>query len=290
MSNGKVTLMLLVVAALVVVSQSFFIVDEKQLALKFQFGEIIESDYAPGLHIKLPFVNNVLKFEDRVLTQNNPTEQFLTNEKKNLFVDFFVKWRITDAAQFYRATAGGDEAIAGQRLIEIIKDGIRGEFAKRTVKEVVSAERSELMDDMLESAGTTAAELGISIIDVRVKQLDLPDDVSESVFSRMRQERKRVANQLRAEGAEASERIRADADRQATVLEAQAYSEAQTIRGLGDATSADIYATAYNANPEFYSFHRSIEAYRKSIGSENDILVLEPDSEFFKYLKNKQPN
>ncbi len=289
MSNAKVFLLLLVVGALVVVSQSFFIVDEKQLAVKRQFGEIIESDYQPGLHLKLPFVNNVLKFEDRILTQNNPTEQFLTNEKKNLFVDFFVKWRITDVAQYYRATAGGDEAIAGRRLIEIIKDGIRGEFAKRTVQEVVSAERSELMDDMLENAGRTASELGISIVDVRVKQLDLPDDVSESVFSRMRQERKRVANQLRAEGAEASERIRADADRQATVIQAQAYSEAQTIRGEGDATAADIYATAYNANPEFYAFHRSIEAYRNSIGSENDILVLEPDSEFFRYLKEKRP-
>ncbi len=222
MSNAKMSLLLLLVGVVVVISQSFFVVNEKELAVKRQFGEIIESDYAPGLHFKLPFVNNVLKFEDRILTQNNPTEQFLTNEKKNLFVDFFVKWRITDVAQYYRATAGGDEAVAGQRLIEIIKDGIRGEFAKRTVQEVVSAERSELMDDMLESAGRTASELGISIVDVRVKQLDLPDDVSESVFSRMRQERKRVANQLRAEGAEASERIRADADRQATVLQAQA--------------------------------------------------------------------
>ncbi len=289
MSNAKMSLLLLLVGVVVVISQSFFVVNEKELAVKRQFGEIIESDYAPGLHFKLPFVNNVLKFEDRILTQNNPTEQFLTNEKKNLFVDFFVKWRITDVAQYYRATAGGDEAVAGQRLIEIIKDGIRGEFAKRTVQEVVSAERSELMDDMLESAGRTASELGISIVDVRVKQLDLPDDVSESVFSRMRQERKRVAHQLRAEGAEASERIRADADRQATVLQAQAYSEAETIRGEGDATAADIYATAYNANPEFYAFHRSIEAYRNSIGSENDILVLEPDSEFFRYLNEKRP-
>ncbi len=289
MSRGMTWFAILGAAVIVVVSQSFFIVDEKELALRFQFGEIVQSDYKPGLHFKLPFVNNVLKFEDRVLTQNNPTEQFLTNEKKNLFVDFFVKWRITDVGQFYRATAG-DETIAAQRLIEIIKDGIRGEFAKRTVQEVVSAERSELMDDMLENAGKTAAELGISIVDVRVKQLDLPDDVSESVFSRMRQERKRVANQLRAEGAEASERIRADADRQATVLQAQAYSEAQTIRGEGDATSADIYARAYTKDPEFYAFYRSIEAYRNAIGNDGDILVLEPDSDFFKYLNRKSQN
>ncbi|MEM9057254.1 MAG: protease modulator HflC, partial [Pseudomonadota bacterium] len=264
-------------------TQSVFTVSEKEKAIKFRFGEIVKADYEPGLHLKFPIVNSVVKFEDRVLTRVNPTEEFLTNEKKNLFVDFFVKWRITDVSQFYRAT-GGDELAGSDRLIEIIKDGIRGEFAKRTVVEVVSAERSELMDDMLEKAGETASELGISIVDVRVKRIDLPDEVSTSVYSRMRQERKRVADQLRAEGKEAYARIVADANRQVVVIEAEAYRDAEQIRGDGDAQSADIYAQAYTRNPEFFTFYRSMQAYRKSIGTDGDILVLKPEGEFFDYL------
>lgn len=283
MSSGKNFLVIVGVIAAILASQSVFTVSEQQKAIKFRFGEIVNDDYQPGLHIKFPIVNSVVKFEDRVLTRTNPTEEFLTNEKKNLFVDFFVKWRITDVAQFYRAT-GGDETAGSDRLIEIIKDGIRGEFAKRTVVEVVSAERSELMDDMLEKAGKTAAELGISIVDVRVKRIDLPDEVSTSVYSRMRQERKRVADQLRAEGKEAYARIVADADRQRVVILAEAYREAEELRGDGDAQSADIYARAYTRDPEFFTFYRSMQAYRNSIGTEGDILVLQPDSEYFQYL------
>ncbi len=283
MSTAKNFLGILLVIAGILVSQSLFTVTEKQKAIKFRFGEIVRADYEPGLHVKFPIVNSVVKFEDRVLTRTNPTEEFLTNEKKNLFVDFFVKWRITDVAKFYRAT-GGDELAGSDRLIEIIKDGIRGEFAKRTVVEVVSAERSELMDDMLEKAGETASELGISIVDVRVKRIDLPPEVSNSVYSRMRQERKRVADQLRAEGKEAYARIVADADRQRVVILAEAYREAEEIRGDGDAQSADIYAQAYTRNPEFFTFYRSMQAYRNSIGTDGDILVLQPEGEFFDYL------
>jgi len=272
------------VAFLALLSQSTFIVSEQESAVLFRFGEIIRSDFKPGLHFKVPIYNDVVKFERRILTIDNPSEAFLTNEKKNLIVDFFVKWRITDAAQFYRATAG-NESVAAQRLIEIIKDGLRAEFAKRTIQQVVTAERSELIGDMMARASSTARELGISIVDVRVKRMDLPDEVSDSVFNRMRQERGRVASQLRAEGAESSERIRAEADRQRTVILAEAYRDAERQRGLGDARAAEIYAQAYEHNPEFYAFYRSMRAYSDALGQEQDVLVLSPDSDFFKYLK-----
>ena len=278
------SLAVLVIALLALLSQATFIVNEQELAVMFRFGEIVRSDFSPGLHFKIPIYNNVRKFERRILTFNNPSEAFLTKEKKNLIVDFFVKWRITDAAQYYRATAGNEES-AAQRLIEIIKDGLRAEFAKRTIQQVVTAERSELIGDMLARASSTARDLGISIVDVRVKRLDLPDEVSESVFNRMRQERGRTAAQYRAEGAEASERIRADADRQRTVILAEAYRDAERERGLGDARAAEIYAEAYEHNPEFYAFYRSMRAYRESLGLEQDVLVLSPDSDFFKYLR-----
>jgi membrane protease subunit HflC len=276
------------IALLTLLSQATFTVGEQELAVMFRFGEIVRADFSPGLHFKVPIYNKVRKFERRILTFNNPSEAFLTKEKKNLIVDFFVKWRITDAAQYYRATAGNEDS-AAQRLIEIIKDGLRAEFAKRTIQQVVTAERSELIGDMLARASSTARDLGISIVDVRVKRLDLPDEVSESVFNRMRQERARVAAQYRAEGAEASERIRAEADRERTVILAEAYRDAEKERGQGDARAAEIYAEAYEHNPEFYSFYRSMRAYRESLGVEQDVLVLSPDSDFFKYLKRPAP-
>jgi len=276
--------LILVALAAVGLSMSVFTVDEREFAVKFRFGEIIRTDYAPGLHFKIPFVNNVKKFEKRILTRNNPNEEFLTSEKKNLNVDFYVKWRITDVGQYYRATAG-NEGIATSRLIEIVKDGIRAQFAKRTVQQVVTADRRELTDDLMKSAGQAAQELGIEVIDVRVKRLDLPDEVSESVFNRMRQERARTASQLRAEGAEEAERIRSDADRQRTVILAEAYRDAEKIRGEGDAKAAETYASAYEQDREFYNFHRSMQAYRETMGGDGDVLVLEPDSEFFRYLK-----
>jgi membrane protease subunit HflC len=277
----------LVIAAIVfgVLYGSVFTVNERELAIKFRFSEIIGDDFEPGLHFKFPYVNNVAFYPKRLLTINNPQEQFLTKEKKNLYVDFFVKWRITDVGTYYRAT-GGDANTAASRLLEIVKDGIRAEFAKRTVPEVVSAERREIMADMLTAARENAVQLGIEVVDVRVKRIEFSDDVSESVFRRMREERSRVASELRAEGAENAERIKAEADRERTVLLAEAYRDAEILRGDGDAAATEIYAKAYNRNPEFYSFSRSIEAYKNSLGSQGDLLVLGPDSDFLRYLND----
>ncbi len=284
MSTGRFVLLLVLVGIVVIGRMSVFAVNEWEHAVKFRFGEVLKDDYEPGLHFKPPY-ENVLLLERRILTINNSTEEFLTNEKKNLLVTFFVKWRIEDPAQYYRATNGRQE-FAAQRLIEIIKDGIRAEFAIRTVQEVVTAQRTELVGEVLSKAAPTTAELGVVIVDVRVKRLDLPDEVSESVFNRMRQERVRVANLLRAEGHEASERIRAEADREAVVIRANARKQAQITRGAGDAKSAEVYANAYNRNREFYNFHRSMQAYRDSLGGNGDVLVLQPDSDFFKYLNS----
>ena len=275
----------LVVLALLVVGivMSVFYVDQRELAIKFRFGEIVASDLTPGLHFKIPVIHNVQFFPSRIQTITNPQELFLTQEKKNLFVDFFIKWRIIEVADYYRATRG-EQLVASQRLLEMVKDGIRAEFAKRTVPGVVTAERRELMAEVMSKARTSAAQLGIDVVDVRVKRIEFSEDVSESVFNRMRQERARTAAELRAEGAENAERIRANADRQRTVILAEAYRDAEVIRGQGDARSAEIYANAFQKNEEFYRFYRSVEAYRNSIGTENDILVLDADSEFFQYL------
>jgi membrane protease subunit HflC len=287
MTPVRTALLLVALAAVVLVRMSLFVVDEREFAVKFRIGEIVKADYTPGLHVKWPLLNNVLKFERRILSINNRPEEFLTNEKKNLQVDFFVKWRITDPAQYYRSTRGNEE-LAKARLLEIIRDGIRAEFAKRTLQQVVTAQRSELQDAMMTNATATAAELGVSIVDVRVKKLDLPDEVSDSVFARMKQERNRVAKQLRAEGAEASEVIRSEADRDAEILLAEARRESQLIRGEGDARSAEIYAAAFEQDREFYSFYRSMEAYRTAIGTPGDVLVLQPgENDFFRYLNNK---
>ncbi len=282
MNSPRVVLVLLAVAA-VVVSMSLFTVDERELAVKFRFGEIVKSDFEPGLHFKIPIVNNVNKYPRRLLAINNPQELFLTVEKKNLLVDFFIEWRISDVGDFYR-TSGGDELVAAQRLLEIVKDGIRAEFAKRTVLEVVSAERRDLMDDMLAKARANAVSLGIDVVDVRVERIEFSDEVSESVFNRMRQERARIAAELRAQGAENAERIRAEADRERTVLLAEAYRDAEILRGAGDATAAEIYAKAYDKDRDFYSFHRSIQAYRRAIGQPGDLLILDSKGEFFRYL------
>lgn len=282
MNSPRVVLVLLAVAA-VVVSMSLFTVDERELAVKFRFGEIVKTDFEPGLHFKIPIVNNVSKYPRRLLAINNPQELFLTVEKKNLLVDFFIEWRISDVGDFYR-TSGGDELVAAQRLLEIVKDGIRAEFAKRTVLEVVSAERRDLMDDMLAKARANAVSLGIDVVDVRVERIEFSDEVSESVFNRMRQERARIAAELRAQGAENAERIRAEADRERTVLLAEAYRDAEILRGAGDATAAEIYAKAYDKDRDFYSFHRSIQAYRRAIGQPGDLLILDSKGEFFRYL------
>ena len=280
-------LVVLLVAILLVISNSIFTVDEREMALKFRFGEVIRADYEPGIHFKVPFVNNVGKYSKQILTINNPQELFLTLEKKNLFVDFFIKWKINDVQQYYIST-GGDELVASQRLLETVKDGIRSEFAKRTVIEVVSEERRKVMSEMLNAAALNAISLGIELVDVRVKRVELSDEVSESVYNRMRQERARFASELRAEGAEAAAIIKAEADREVTVIIANAYRDSEKIKGDGDASSTNLYAEAYTQDEEFYSFYRSMEAYKKSIGTGNDILVLDGEGDFFKYLKQSK--
>ncbi len=280
------TWIVIAVAAVLLILNSVFIVDEREHAVRFRFGEIVDADYEAGLHLKLPVVNNIEFFSKQILTINNPQEPFLTAEKKNLLVDFFVKWKISNVASYY--TTLGNETRAQQRLLEIIKDDIRAEFAKRTVPEVVSAERRELMFEMLSNARRAASEFGIEVVDVRVKRIEFRDEVSESVFQRMRQERARVASELRAEGAEAAEQIRADADRQRTVILAEAYRDAEILRGEGDAVAAETYASAYSRDPEFYSFYRSMDAYRNAFGDEGDLLVLDSESDFFRYLKESE--
>ncbi|MDH3419282.1 MAG: protease modulator HflC [Gammaproteobacteria bacterium] len=274
------------VLVLLVARMSVFTVDEREFAVKFRFGEIVKADYTAGLHFKIPFVNTIAKYPDRILNYEESEERFLTGEKKNLIVDYFITWRIIDPGQYFRSVRG-DELFAEQRLSAIIREGIKAEFGRRTVQEVVSAERSEIMRAMLAQAGQRAPELGIELVDVRVMRIELSDEVSGSVFSRMQQERARVAAQLRAEGSEESERIRSDADRQRTVILAEAYRDAEIIRGEGDARAAEIYATAYSQNPEFYTFYRSMEAYRNAIGRDQDVLVLSPDSEFFQFLQEQ---
>ena len=275
-----------VVVAVTALRMTVFTVDEREHVIKFRFGEIVKSDYEPGLHFKIPFVNNIARYEDRILTFEESEERFLTGEKKNLIVDYFITWRIIDPAQYYRS-ARGDELFAEQRLSAIIREGIKAEFSQRTVQEVVAAERSELMNQMLLTAANQAPALGLEVVDVRVMRIELSDEVSDSVFQRMQQERGRVAAQLRAEGEEEAERIRADADRQRTVILAEAYRDAERTRGEGDARAAEIYAIAYNRDPEFYSFYRSMSAYRESIGGQQDVLVLSPDSEFFRFLQHE---
>lgn len=284
MRNAPVFLIALLLLGVVLVNASFFTVDQRERVLLFQLGEIRGVDYEPGLHLKLPFVQNVRRFDGRVLTLDNQTESFLTIEKKNVDVDYFIKWRIADTSDYYRAT-GGEELVAMDRLAAIVNRGLRNEFGSRTIQQVVSGERDELLTAVEEISSDRVAELGIEIVDVRVKRVDLPRDVSESVYQRMRAERTRVASDLRARGAEEAERIRAEADRQAQITLANAYRDAETLRGEGDAKAAEIYARAYGADSEFYRFYRSLNVYRHAFGTRDNVLVLEPDGELFKYFK-----
>lgn len=272
------------VIALWIANGMLFQVQETELAIKFRFGEIVRTDYEPGLHFMIPVVNTARKFDRRVLTRNYPAEQFLTSEGKILNVDFYVKWRVSDVGQYYQATGGDEEAGAG-RLAEIVKDGLKGVIAKRTIQQVVAAERAEFIGDILQFAGQSVGQLGLTLVDVRVKRIDLPDEVSESVYNRMRQDFARQAAQLRAEGDEQAQRIRAEADRERTEVVAGGNRDAEKIRGEGDAISAATYARAYQRHPDFYSFHRSLQAYRNALGQPNDVLVIAPEGEFFKYLK-----
>ena len=264
---------------------SVFTVDERQKAILFQFGEIIEADYDPGLHFKIPFVNNVRKFDNRILTIDQKPERFLTKEKKDLIVDSYVKWRITDVVQYYKTTQG-DELVAGRLLYENVNNGLRNEFGKRTIQEVISGDRTHIMNTMTQQATERAKTLGIEVVDVRVKKVDYPERVSNSVYQRMRAEREREARDFRSKGHEASERIQADADRQRAILLAEAYRDSEIVRGEGDAKATDIYARAFGKDPEFYKFYRSLQAYAKNFSDESDVILLQPDSEYFRYFKD----
>jgi membrane protease subunit HflC len=280
--------MLLGLAVIVAFFVTFclFTVNEGQTAIRFRLGEIVESNYRPGLHFKWPFINNVHKFDMRLQTSDaEPPERFLTAEKKNVLVDYFIKWRIADVRRFY-TSVGGEISQANLRLDQIIKDGLRSEFGKRTLQEVVSGDRAQIMEILATTARREADQLGIEAMDVRIKRIDLPAEVSDSVFKRMKAERERVAKDFRSRGEEAAERIRAGADRQSTVLLAEAYRDAERSRGEGDARAAGIYAQAYSKNPDFYRFYRSLNAYRNSFSTREDLLLLQPDSEFFKYFDN----
>ena len=285
MSTNKAFLPLIVLLVVGIgLYASAFYVRQWEVALKLRLGEIVSSDYEPGLHFLVPVLNDVRKFDNRIQTFDTKTERFLTVEKKDVLVDSYVKWRIANVAQYFRATGGGNAARAERLLGERINTRLRDEFGKRTIQEVVSGERGEIMSLLTKDADERAAELGIEIIDVRVKKIDLPAEVSESVYQRMRAERERVARDLRARGAEAAERIRADADRQRTEIVADAYRESEVLRGEGDAKSAEIYANAFQKNAEFYSFWRSLGAYRSVFENGGDLMVLDPNSDFFRYL------
>ncbi len=274
------------IVALVLLSMSAFVVDQRQTAIVFQLGEVVDVKTTPNLYFKLPLVQNVRYFDSRILTLDSAApETFITAEKKNVLVDSFVKWRITDVKQYY-ISVGGDEARAQTRLMQTVNSSMREEFGKRTIHEVVSGERDKIMDILREKTDADAHKIGVQVLDVRLKRVDFTPEISDSVYRRMDAERKRVANELRATGNAESEKIRADADRQREVALAVAYRDAQKIKGEGDAKAAAIYSSAYGRNSEFYSFYRSLEAYKQSFKNKSDVMVLDPSSAFFKYLKN----
>jgi membrane protease subunit HflC len=281
-SKGMLAIILAAVLA-VVGSASLFVVQEHQAALLLRLGEIVHADFKPGLHFKIPVIQEVVKFDKRIQTLDAQPERFLTGEKKFVVVNSYVKWRILDVAQFYRSTRGNSEA-AARLLSARINAALRDEFGRRTVQEVVSGERAEIMATLAKQANEGAADLGVEIVDVRVKQIDFAEDISENIYERMRTERQRVAAELRAEGAEAAEKIQADADRQRIEIVANAYREAEQLRGEGDALAAETYAKAFERNAEFYAFWRSLTAYREVFADGGSMMVLDPDSQFFRYF------
>ena len=285
----KRPLLVIFVVVLGVISvSSLFVVNETEYAIKFQLGRIVRADYEPGIHFKLPFVNNVRKFERRLLTLDTNPEQMLTSEQKFVAVDSFVKWRIVDVSRFYTSTQG-NERIALSRLDSIVKDRIRNQIAARELVQVISEERVTIMQDIARAANEAASEFGIEVVDVRIKAIELPDDVRESVFRRMAADRQKEANLYRFEGRESAERIRADADRQAQVILAEAERDGQRIRGEGDARSTEIYANAYGEDEEFYAFYRRLQAYGSAFGGNNDVMVLDRSSRFFDYFGTDTP-
>lgn len=285
MRNKLTPMLVALFVAIIAIGMSAYTVDQRQFAIVFQMGEIKGVVSEPGLNFKWPLIQNVRFFDKRILTLDTAEpERFITSEKKNVLVDLYVKWRIIDVKQYY-ISVGGDEARAKTRLGQTVNAGLREEFGRRTVHEVVSGEREKIMEDMRSKADLDARKIGVQIIDVRLKRVDLPTEVSESVYRRMEAERKRVANELRSEGAAEAEKIRADAERQREIIVAEAYRDAQRIKGEGDAKAASIYGAAFSQNAEFYAFYRSMDAYRAAF-RKGDVMVLEPNSDFFKYMKS----
>jgi membrane protease subunit HflC len=286
MNKSMVNALIAAVAAVILLSMSVFVVDQRQNAIVFQLGEVVGVKTAPGLNFKIPLLQNVRFFDSRILTLDaGEPERFITAEKKNVMVDAFIKWRIVDVKQYY-VSVGGDEVRAKTRLLQTVNSSMREEFGKRTIHEVVSGEREKIMTVLREKTDIDARKIGVEVLDVRLKRVDFPLEISESVYRRMDAERKRVANELRASGAAEGEKIKADADKQREVILAQAYREAQKTKGEGDAKASALYASAFGKNPEFYSFYRSLEAYKQSFKNKNDVMVLDPSSAFFKYLKS----
>ena len=286
MTGKSLGLLIVLGLAIIIGSQSLYVVKETESALTLQFGQIVENDIPPGLHIKTPFLQNVIKFDARILTLDAKPARFLTAGKKYVIVDAFVKWRIKDVLKYYKATAG-DRFEASNRLADLANKGLRNEFARRSLHEVVSGQRDQLMTDLTADLNKeTQAEFGIEVLDVRVKAIDLPKELSNDVYRRMRAERDREAKEIRSEGRELAEGIRADADRQKVVLEAEAFRDSEMIRGDGDATATGIYADSFNRDPEFYAFTRSLNAYQQTFASGSDIMLLQPDSQFFQYLRD----
>jgi membrane protease subunit HflC len=275
-----------IIAALVIFSSCVFVVDQRKTAIVFQLGKIVRVETTPGLKFKLPLVEDVRFYNSQIITLDTPDpERFITAEKKNVLVDSFVKWRIIDVKQYY-VSVHGDEMLANTRLMQSVNSIMREEFGKRTIHEVVSGERDQIMAVLRTKADADARKIGVQVLDVRLKRVDFPAEISESVYKRMDAERKRVANELRASGAADGEKIKADADRQREIILAEAYRDAQQTKGEGDAKASALYAAAFGKNPEFYKFYRSLEAYKQSFKNKSDVMVLDPSSEFFKYLKN----
>lgn len=286
--NRLIPVVILVFLAVIIADSSLYVVKETERAVKLRFGRLIDTDIKPGLHIKMPLADDIRKFDARVMTLDAQPESFLTVQKKRLIVDSFAKWRIADVDTYYKAT-GGNEAQAMNRLAKRVNDGLRNEFGTRTLNEVVSGERDILMKDIKDGLNERVKEsLGVEVVDVRVKRIDLPPEVSDAVFRRMQAEREKEARELRSEGLEEAEKIRSSAEREKTIIEATAYSEAELLRGEGDAQAAATYAAAYSKDPEFYAFVRSLNAYRSSFKDKGDIMLVDPQSDFFKYLNDSK--
>jgi membrane protease subunit HflC len=289
MGSRVLGILVLVLAVIILISTSAFIVREQELALRVQIQSIIGKDYEPGLHFKVPFIDDVVKFDKRVLTRRFDGEQFLTSESQGLTVDYYIKWRISDAEQFYQSTSGGDEGRAESLVGQNIQDGLKNAVAGRTLRDIVISDRNEITGEFMARSAENLRNFGIQLVDVRIQRIDLQEDVASRVYESMKQGFEGIARTQRGEGDRDSQRIRSTAERQRTELVAKANADAQRIRGEGESTAAGIYAAAYNRNPEFYSFHRSLQAYRNSLGREGDVIVVSPDSDFFRYLKTPTP-